>query len=228
LHAAVAARSGQFAYLEIGSYLGGSLQVMIRDPRCHCIMSIDPRLAEAPGKDSVVKYDHNSTAHMRELLARVPGADLDKLVTLDKRAEDVTQDELPTRPNLCFVDGEHTDEAVLRDAELCASAIRGNGVIAFHDYAFVRSGIHAFVRDHWHDISTALGIAGIVFAVEMGDDRVLRSPVIDRAVGSSWHSAAWKVSNVWRRSPTVLLSAATAMLRADQAIARHRGRASRW
>src|SRR5436305_1253487 len=48
LHAAVAARCATFSYLEIGSYLGGSLQVVMRDPRCATVMSIDPRLSVVP------------------------------------------------------------------------------------------------------------------------------------------------------------------------------------
>src|SRR5579871_6355709 len=42
VHAAVAGR-GQFRYLEIGSYLGTSLQSFIVDPRCVQIVSIDRR-----------------------------------------------------------------------------------------------------------------------------------------------------------------------------------------
>lgn len=48
LHGAMAARRTPFAYLEIGSYRGGSLQVLVRDPRCDCVMSIDPRTGQTP------------------------------------------------------------------------------------------------------------------------------------------------------------------------------------
>ena len=34
LHAAVAATETPFAYLEIGSFRGGSLQALVADPRC--------------------------------------------------------------------------------------------------------------------------------------------------------------------------------------------------
>src|SRR4051794_29812804 len=46
LHAAIATR-GDFAYLEVGSYHGASLQSFITDPRCRRIVSIDRR-DEAP------------------------------------------------------------------------------------------------------------------------------------------------------------------------------------
>ena len=37
------AMGDRFAYLEIGSHLGGSLQVLIQDERCERIVSIDSR-----------------------------------------------------------------------------------------------------------------------------------------------------------------------------------------
>ena len=135
LHAAVASARGPFAYLEIGSYLGGSLQVLIRDPRCTRIISVDPRLAHVP--DERVPewpYEENTTEHMMQRLRRVPDADTSKLVALDIPSRDIRPNSLPARPDFCFIDGEHTDDAVLRDAEVCMSAVAGEGVIAFHDY----------------------------------------------------------------------------------------------
>lgn len=43
VHSSVAARTDPFSYLEIGSHLGGTLQVVIADPRCTRVVSIDPR-----------------------------------------------------------------------------------------------------------------------------------------------------------------------------------------
>ena len=42
LHGAACRAYGEFRYLEIGSHLGGSLQVLIADRRCTGITSIDP------------------------------------------------------------------------------------------------------------------------------------------------------------------------------------------
>lgn len=48
LHRACRETYGAFAYLEIGSHLGGSLQALIADPCCTAITSIDPRPASQP------------------------------------------------------------------------------------------------------------------------------------------------------------------------------------
>lgn len=225
LHSAAASTLGSFTYLEIGSYLGGSLQVLIRDPRCARIISIDPRLSSVPDERGPEwEYEENTTEHMVQRLCRVPHADTSKLATLDMRSQDVQPDMLPARPDLCFIDGEHTDDAVLRDAEVCMSAVAGEGVIAFHDYQLVQHGIREFLSKRWHDISTALAFPGAVFVVEVGDSRVLCSPVIERALGSTWHSVAWSLGNRWRRSPNLLFAVWTAMPRLDALIfeGRHR------
>jgi hypothetical protein len=219
LHAAVASARGPFAYLEIGSYLGGSLQALIRDPRCTRIISVDPRLARVPDKRVPEwPYEEKTTEHMMQRLRRVPDADTSKLVALDIPSRDIRPDSLPARSNFCFIDGEHTDEAVLHDAVMCVSAVAGEGVIAFHDYQLVQPGIREFLSKHWHYISTAFVLNGAVFAVEVGNSRVLRSPVIERAVGSRWHSVAWSFGNRWRRSPNLLFAVWTAIPRLDALI----------
>src|SRR5262245_5331579 len=109
LHAAARAVHGTFAYLEIGSYLGSSLQVAIADPRCTSVVSIDLRPARTPDdRWHALEFPDNSTAHMLELLRTVPGAQLEKLRTFDVAAADVDPSEIPQAPNLCFIDGEHT------------------------------------------------------------------------------------------------------------------------
>jgi hypothetical protein len=231
LHDAVAASRSSFAYLEIGSYRGGSLQVLIRDPRCSCLMSIDPRSAETPDETrGEFTYDENTTARMLELLAQVPDADLGKLVTFEATTETMSPDALPQRPDCCFVDGEHSDRAVLSDARFCAEAMKGEGVIAFHDWGIVRSAIKAFVRERRRDISFALVLnrphdpktGHGVFALELGDRGILRHPAIVRATGSRTHGY-WRAANRPRRSALPLFLAWDAMPAIDSTLARARG-----
>jgi hypothetical protein len=216
LHAAAADTVGSFAYLEIGSYLGGSLQALIRDPRCRAVISLDPRTVETPddrGDEWV--YEDNTTEHMIELLRGVPGADMAKLTTFEAGTDDVSSADLPVRPDYCLIDGEHTHDAVTRDARFCAEALNGTGVIAFHDYVIVGSAISAFVREHWREVSFALAFSGPshpsygggVFALELGGGRLLRHPAIERAIGSRWHSAVWRMANLPRRTARPLLVA---------------------
>jgi hypothetical protein len=228
LHSAVAAAKGSFTYLEIGSYLGGSLQAPIQDPRCSTILSIDSRPDAPPDKRTGVwAYEDNSTAHMVRLLSELPNADMGKLVTFDVGTEALSPSDLPARPDYCFIDGEHTDEAVLRDARFCANALGGRGVIAFHDHDVVEPAIRTFLREAWRDVSMAIAFNGLVFALELGGEGVLRSDVVDRAIASRWHSAAWRLASRPRRSPLPLLGAWTAIPIIDRAVVNARQIGSR-
>ena len=230
LHAALAESKQTFSYLEIGSYRGGSLQVLIRDPRCSSLMSIDPRTDATPDDTrGTYTYRNNTTARMLELLAAVPGADMTKLTTFETTTQAMDPRDLPHRPDLCFVDGEHSHEAVLNDARFCAEAMAGAGVIAFHDYGIVESAIRAFIRERWRDISLALPLnrrlyppAGLgVFALELGDAGILRHPVIARATGPRSH-ALWRAVNRPRATPALFLATWATMPRVDGLLSRTR------
>ncbi len=58
-------RRSSYVYLEIGSYLGGTLQTHYADPRCEAILSIDRRLPVSPDiRGRRFHYSDNSTATM--------------------------------------------------------------------------------------------------------------------------------------------------------------------
>ena len=231
LHTAVAAAKTPFAYLEIGSFRGGSLQALVSDPRCSCLMSIDPRSTETLDETrGAYTYEENTTALMVELLSQVPGADMGKLATFETTTEVMSPTALPRRPDCCFIDGEHSHDAVLSDARFCVEALGGAGVIAFHDWGIVQSAIMAFVRERRRDISFALAInrpvdarAGYgVFALELGDNGILRHAAIRRATGARSYEI-WVFANRLRRSALPLLLASHAMTAIDST----RGRAGR-
>jgi hypothetical protein len=224
LHETVAATLGSFRYLEIGSYKGGSLQAVIQDSRCTRVISIDPRPADPPDKrGGSWAYEENSLQMMLSLLRTLPVADLDKLTTFEAGTESLRPADLPEKPDLCFIDGEHTDEAALRDARFCAEALEGTGVIAFHDCQLLSDGISAFVREAWRDLSGAvmfaIGPVTGVFAVELGGRRMLRQPVIRRAVGSRWHSMVWDLVSRSRASSRPTLMALAGVPAIDGAVA---------
>jgi Methyltransferase domain len=228
LHDASAREFGSFGYLEIGSYLGGSMQAVVQDPRCTKIISIDPRpAAAADNRTGTWSYPDNTTAHMLELLGDLPGADLSKVDTFEVGTDALTVDALRTRPHYCFIDGEHTDEAALCDARFCAEALGGRGVIAFHDYDIVRTGIEVFVGEVWRDVSMAVAFTGSIFAVELGGAGVLRSRPIYRAIGSRWHSILWRFASKPTRTPTALLGAWSAMAVIDATVVEVRRTLSR-
>ena len=49
-------------------------------------------------------------------------------------------------PALCFVDAEHTDEGVVRDAHFCRRLLAG-GWLAFHDAGTGYRGLGRFLDD---------------------------------------------------------------------------------
>ncbi len=230
LHGSIVDSYGVFSYLEIGSYLGGSLQVVMRDPRCEHVMSLDARTAVTPHEHSDVEvvYENNDTEQMLTRLRTLPDVAMGKLTTYDAGTDLLHVSELPVQPTYCFVDGEHTSDAALRDAYFCAEAMRGVGVIAFHDFTVVGSAISNFLRDNWHEVSFALAFPGPssptggggVFAVELGGSGILRHPLVNRAIDSSWHNAVWKTVNR-SRVPVLCFLAAWATMPAVDAFIMH-------
>jgi hypothetical protein len=194
LHQACAEHYENFGYLEIGSHLGGSLQVLVRDERCQKIVSIDSRPVSQPderGHDW--PYPENTTARMRELLAAVPGAELSKLETIDSSTEALTSEALDMRPALCFIDGEHTDKAVVRDARFCHRALGGQGWIAFHDSGIVYRGVGSFLAE--------LAESGIehrsyflpdtILVIELGEERLAETPQVHEQILANAEGYLW-------------------------------------
>lgn len=172
LHAALAAR-GNFRFLEVGSYLGASLQAFIVDPRCTRIVSIDRRDQVSPDERPIQpEYPGNTTGQMLDRLSEVQGADLEKLITIDSSTEELEPAGLTA--DLCFIDAEHTNAAVLRDARFCRRVIRDRGVIVFHKRAVVGLGIRQFL----HELSRyrAYPLAHELFVVEINLPSLLSDP----------------------------------------------------
>jgi len=172
LHDAAAERDS-FEYLEIGSHVGGSLQALIRDPRCRRIVSVDSRPASQPDqRGPSFAYPGNTTARMLESLARIEGADLAKLETFDAATADLDPAAMG-EPDLLFVDGEHTDEAALADARWCRAVLgdRG-GAIAFHDSWIVHRAISRFLGELEGVEHSAHLLPESIVLVELGPPRL--------------------------------------------------------
>jgi hypothetical protein len=175
LHNGVAA-GGSFSYLEIGSHRGGSLQPVLLDPRCHHVISIDPRPPSQPDdrpEFGEFSYSDNTTEGMLANLRAVPGIDLSKLETVERSTEELRLDDYQP-PDLCFIDGEHTNVAALRDARFCREVMRGSGVIAFHDSYAVETAILTFLRETPRP-HRAYSLRSSVFVVELGTTHRLLS-----------------------------------------------------
>jgi len=164
-----------FGYLEIGSHYGGSLQAFVADPCCDRIISIDPRpKVQADERGRPFSYPDNSTQRMLELLQGVPGAQVDKIKTIEAGTDALNKTDIAIPPDVCFVDGEHTDRAVVRDARFCFSVVHPDGCVAFHDANIIYRGLLTVVDElkqsgrPFH----AYVLPDSVFVIELGNCRL--------------------------------------------------------
>ncbi len=170
-----------FTYLEIGSYQGGSLQPYVLDDRCRKVFSIDLRptiSADARGATQV--YENNTTDHMLENLKQLTNADTSKIECIDGDVSDIDSSIINTRPQLCFIDGEHTDEATWRDYEFCRSVMTENGAIIFHDAMIIYNCLSRIIaRLKEQSVKfRAYNLPDVVFVIEFGDFPIYRSSAI--------------------------------------------------
>jgi hypothetical protein len=135
--------SGPYVYLEIGSHLGGSISPHFVDPLCRLIYSIDKRPLVQPderGRD--YEYMDNSSLKMlQNLETAFPSVNLNKIKAFDCDVSKVERTEVIEKPKLCFIDGEHTNIAVINDCMFCLEVCDTNSIIAFHDTKTVCNGI---------------------------------------------------------------------------------------
>ncbi len=165
-------KQGSYVYLEIGSHLGGTVQPHYVDPRCELIFSVDKRPAAQPDERGIVyEYHDNSTERMREnLRSAFPQAQHDRLVTFDCDASEVNPSDISPRPQFCFIDGEHTNPAVLSDFAFCRSVCDDDAVIGFHDTCFVFEGVQQIQHDLQSEGVRFAGfkLGGSVYAILLG------------------------------------------------------------
>ncbi|MCK4537185.1 MAG: class I SAM-dependent methyltransferase [Candidatus Krumholzibacteria bacterium] len=135
--------SGEYMYLEIGSHLGGTIQPHFIDPACKLIYSIDKRPESQPDeRGRSCHYTDNSTERMLSNLSHAfPSIDKYKIVNFDNDASDLDPGEIIEKPTLCFIDGEHTNQAVFADFKFCLQVSHANAIIAFHDTCYIFKGI---------------------------------------------------------------------------------------
>lgn len=183
---AAARADGPYAYLEIGSHRGGSLQPYLLDDRCVAVHSIEHR-QHAAGRgsgDTSSIYAGISTATMLEGLAAAHGRAIDKISCFDRATRPVAAGDLLPRPRLCFIDGHHTDAAATADFTLSAEAIGGVGIIAFHDANLTYLAIDRILVD-----LAARGVPHVacllpstIVAIAFGGVALIEHPAVQRQV----------------------------------------------
>ena len=179
-----------YNYLEIGSYLGGSIQPHLLDPKCRRIYSIDKRPAsQADARGFDWEYRNNSTGRMMKMLSDV-SADTSKISTLDGDTRTIKNSAVDDKIQLCFIDGEHTDEAVAADFRFCLDTLDANGAIVFHDSQVIYNGIAAALQylEENNIGFRAYVLPHSVFVVEIGEFPLHRNRKVAERLIDNHHS----------------------------------------
>jgi hypothetical protein len=142
------AAQGSYAYVEVGSFLGGTLVPHLLDPRCASVLSIDLRPDEQPDeRGRAYSYKGSTTARMLGILRpHVPDEGMAKLATFDGDASAYAPAEGEAY-DLAFIDGEHTITACFSDYVSLRELMKPDGIIVFHDSNLVTDAIINCERD---------------------------------------------------------------------------------
>src|SRR6266566_474181 len=189
-------RQSSYVYLEIGSYKGGSLQPHVLDPRCAQIHSIDLRPREARDVRGGQNYSENSTAGMLRLLSSIPGAQVQKVKTYEAASGDIPISSVLPKPDLCFIDGEHTDEAVLVDSRFCLGVLAQDGCIVYHDANLVHRGIMLFLEElsRGHRKFRAFHLSDSIFFLEFDELRAGEQPFLKALLNENYKGYLWSLA----------------------------------
>jgi predicted O-methyltransferase YrrM len=124
-----------YSYVEIGSFLGGSLTPFLMDQCCTRVLSIDERERQQPDERGE-NFDYAGVTHntMIENLLR-HGIKTDKLQTFDGSVDALGL--LGQEFDLAFIDGEHTDFACFRDFLWVLPMMKSDSLVMFHDSTLV-------------------------------------------------------------------------------------------
>jgi len=172
---------GAFAYLEIGSYMGGTLQPFLLDDLCTRVYSIDSWPDYLRDEVSVSRKDPRvSLEGMMSQLTLNYENQLHKLVTLVGTSITIEQDQIAERPTLLFIDGEHTNRACFDDFKFCALVAESNSVIVFHDSDIVFGALaecHTWLKTrganfHAYNLPDTIGV------IEIGEFNLYRHPAV--------------------------------------------------
>ncbi len=129
-----------YAYLEIGSFMGGSLVPFLRDPRCKHILSVDVR-EQIVSDERGIKYDFKGMP-VESMLAELAknGVNTDKLKTFGGSIDQYGIGGVSLY-DLVFIDGEHTDVACFRDFVWSMKDVKHDVIVAFHDSTLIHKAL---------------------------------------------------------------------------------------
>ena len=180
---------GRYVCLEIGSYLGGSLQPHIADPACGRIWSLDRRVISPPDERRVpFPYaPHSGVAMVAELSVAFADAG-EKITAFDAGTDDIAPTAITEAPDYCFIDGEHTDAAAERDFAFCRRVSAPDAIIVFHDANLIFRGIarcEARLRAEGVEFA-AVKLTGSVYGLVLGPAAAARARELAPVARPAW------------------------------------------
>lgn len=162
----LASSLGIYNYLEIGSYLGGSLQYALAASRCTEVVSVDTRLTGQINDERQIDYSY--TVSTADMLTQLHDHKIktDKLTCIDGTVEDVN-----SKFNVIFIDGEHTVRATFWDAINSLDLLKENGLLLFHDAWIVHHAIDCvelLLKHQGREFSSAKFVDSDIYAIAFG------------------------------------------------------------
>lgn len=135
----MAEKAGTYAYIELGSFLGGTLAPFLIAKDCNSVLSVDDRGRQQPDERGP-KYDYAgiTSQTMIDNLHK-NGLPTSKLKTFDGSVENLPLSQ--SQFDLAFIDAEHTDEAVFRDFVYLLEHMKPDCIVMFHDSSLTSKGI---------------------------------------------------------------------------------------
>ena len=181
---ATAINKGDFVYLEIGSYMGGTIQPFLLDQRCKKIYSIDSRPNIVPddrSKNYMPTYKNNSSERMLKLLGEINASEISKIECFETDTKGIEPSEINLKPNAIFIDGEHTKNAVLSDFHFLSKIFSKDCTILFHDLYIIYPAISQICKNLKKQKRKfkAFKFDGGIFAIFLDKELILQDKFIN-------------------------------------------------
>jgi hypothetical protein len=149
----ISEQTTDYNYLELGSYLGGTLLPHVLSPSCSKVLSVDKRVSNQPDERRSQGYSYQGITTddlMTQLRKNVPDSTyLNKVSTHDGVIDDLDPQlilkDYSIGFQLCFIDAEHTNEAVFSDFLHTHRLSSPDSVILLHDSWMLGSGIRNII-----------------------------------------------------------------------------------
>lgn len=142
--AAIKSKKDKFKYIEIGSYLGGSLIPFLLEEACELVVSVDERERQQPDERGAI-YNYEGVTNQAMIKNIVSHkVSINKMITHDGSISTLNCSD--NKFDLAFIDGEHTDVACVRDFVWTLPMMNKDAILLFHDSTIVYKAL-AVIRE---------------------------------------------------------------------------------